>query len=283
MASNFPLNANIINCPPTNDDPYLVQDHVSLSKVHGEDGMVMEAQGAAESVFSPIILNANISNVHGCHDLSALLIESRLDGISEGVSGAAREDVSIHDTCSAHSWADCAEEGEFIPQAALDLEAKLEGFLEDLSFLMESFHGDSSSPSIRRRRSLNNGSHGSRGARGCPIKKKTGEHPLGNPWIHGREGGPSIGMPKAESVVGSTTFCPTMCNISDGAEEERPLGNSGNQGGGVEAVQDLLTATKSTFSDLKSARRGCPLWTQVGLSNRVDIEAENVANPMGKS
>ncbi|KAA8531316.1 hypothetical protein F0562_006025 [Nyssa sinensis] len=144
MASNLPLNTNIIDCSPTNDDPHLVQAHVSLSEVHGEDGTVMEAQGVAESIFSLIILNANISNVHGRHDLSALLLEPRLDKICEGLYGATRKDVSIHDTCSAHSWADRVEEGEFIPQAALDLEVEFGGFSENPSFLMESFYGDSS-------------------------------------------------------------------------------------------------------------------------------------------
>ncbi|KAA8521343.1 hypothetical protein F0562_012019 [Nyssa sinensis] len=86
--------------------------------------------------------------------------ESRLNDIREGVDGAARENVSIQDTCSDHSWADRAEEGEFIPQATLDLEAEFGSFSEDPSFLMESFHGDSSSSSIRGRRSLNNGCHG---------------------------------------------------------------------------------------------------------------------------
>ncbi|KAA8519124.1 hypothetical protein F0562_013402 [Nyssa sinensis] len=96
MASNLPLNANIIDCLSTKDDPHSLQAHVSLSKVHGEDGAAMVAQGAAESIFSPIISNANISNVHGHHDLSALLLESRLDDISEGVNGVARDEGSIH-------------------------------------------------------------------------------------------------------------------------------------------------------------------------------------------
>ncbi|KAA8517828.1 hypothetical protein F0562_015307 [Nyssa sinensis] len=95
----------------------------------------MEAQGAIESVFSPGILNPNISNVHGCHDLSALLLESRLDDISEGVEGAAWEDALIHDPFSAHSWADREEEGEFIPQVALDPEAEFGGFFGRLIFL----------------------------------------------------------------------------------------------------------------------------------------------------
>ncbi|KAA8541452.1 hypothetical protein F0562_025415 [Nyssa sinensis] len=97
MASNLPSIANIIDCPPKNDDTHSLQAHVSLPKVHGEDGAVMEAQGTAESIFSPIILNANISNVHGHHDLSALLLESQLDDISEGVDDVAREEASIHD------------------------------------------------------------------------------------------------------------------------------------------------------------------------------------------
>ncbi|KAA8517830.1 hypothetical protein F0562_015305 [Nyssa sinensis] len=91
----------------------------------------------------------------------------------EGGDGAAREEASIRDTYSAHSWANRAEEGEFIPQAALDLEAEFGGFSANKSFLKESLHGDSSSPSIRGRRSLYNGSHGGHGgrARGAQVAR----------------------------------------------------------------------------------------------------------------
>ncbi|KAA8531315.1 hypothetical protein F0562_006024 [Nyssa sinensis] len=126
----------------------------------------MVVQGAVESFCSPIISNANISNMHDHHDLSALLLESSLDDISEGVDGVARGEASIHNTYSAHSWAERVEEGESIPQATLDREAEFGGFSENPSFLMESLHGDSSTPSLRGRRSLNNGSHGGRGGRG---------------------------------------------------------------------------------------------------------------------
>ncbi|KAA8537210.1 hypothetical protein F0562_029658 [Nyssa sinensis] len=164
--------------------------HVSLSKFRGEDVTVMEAQGLAESI-SASVLNANISNVHGRHDLSALLLESRLDDISESVDGHAREDALINDTYSGHSWADRAEEGEFIPQVALDLEAESGGFLEDPSFFMESFQGDASFPSLRGSRNLNNGSHkghggGGRGARvACGIQ--TNKHSI-RPALCGKEG-----------------------------------------------------------------------------------------------
>ncbi|KAA8517835.1 hypothetical protein F0562_015300 [Nyssa sinensis] len=136
--------------------------------------VVMEAQGVAEPVFSPIILDANISNVHGHHDLSALLLKSRWDNFSEGVDVAARDDPSIHDTFLAHSWVDHAEEGQFIPQAVLDLEAKFGGFSEDPSLLMASFNADSSSRSIRERRSLNKGSHGGRGGGGSSTRVARG-------------------------------------------------------------------------------------------------------------
>ncbi|KAA8542875.1 hypothetical protein F0562_024027 [Nyssa sinensis] len=105
-----------------------------------------------------------------------------------GVDGALREDVSIYDRCSTHSWANRAEEGEFIPQAALDLEAEFGSFLADPSFLMESFHGDSSSPSIRGRRSLNNGNHGGRGGGGSGARVLCGVFPLFCPAFCGKEG-----------------------------------------------------------------------------------------------
>ncbi|KAA8535791.1 hypothetical protein F0562_030775 [Nyssa sinensis] len=190
MAFNLPLNANIIDCPPTNDDPHSLQAHVSSSKVH---------------------------------DLSALLLESRLDNISKGVDGAAREDASTYDTYSAHSWADRAEEGEFIPQAMLDFEAKFGGFSEQPSFLMESFHGDLFSPSIRGRKSLNNGSHGGRGGGEsgarvvcgiltdkhsfCPaicskevlsLQDQNWDFPLGNSETHGGDGRPTLEKQKGE-------------------------------------------------------------------------------------
>ncbi|KAA8541461.1 hypothetical protein F0562_025424 [Nyssa sinensis] len=125
--------------------------HHDLSKVHGEDGMVMEAQRLAEFL-SPSIWNDNISNVHG----------------------RAREDDLIHDTYSTQSWVDRAKEGEFIPQVALDLEAEFRGFSEDPSFLMDSFHGVLSSPSLRGRRNLNNGSHGGLGGAGGSARVARG-------------------------------------------------------------------------------------------------------------
>ncbi|KAA8517836.1 hypothetical protein F0562_015299 [Nyssa sinensis] len=117
MASNQPLNANIINFQATKDDYHSLQANVLVSNVHGDDDVAMD-------------------------------------------------EASIHNTYSAHLWADRVEEGEYIPQAAMDLEAKYGGFLEDPSFLMESLHGGSSSPNLRGRRSFNNGSHGGRGGRG---------------------------------------------------------------------------------------------------------------------
>ncbi|KAA8532243.1 hypothetical protein F0562_032276 [Nyssa sinensis] len=124
-------------------------------------------------------------------------------------------------------------------------------------------------------------------SKGLSIHAKNGEHPLGNLWIHGGEGGPSIGMQKAESAVGAATFCPAMGSNSDGAKEERPLDKRGNQEAGVGAVQDLLIATNCTVSDLKCANKGLSSLAsnggKLGLPNRFDIKAENVANPMGKS
>ncbi|KAA8534652.1 hypothetical protein F0562_032169 [Nyssa sinensis] len=124
------------------------------------DGTVMETQGFVESS-PPSILNANTSNVHGHHDLSALLLESRLDDISECVDGDISEDALIDDTYLGR-----AEEGDFNPQVALDLEAEFGGFSKDPSFLMESFQGDASSPSLRGSSNIKNGSHRGRGGGG---------------------------------------------------------------------------------------------------------------------
>ncbi|KAA8541454.1 hypothetical protein F0562_025417 [Nyssa sinensis] len=227
----------------------------------------MEAQGLAESV-SASVLKANISNVHGRHDLSALLLESQFDDISEGVDGDAREDASIHDTYSAHSWANCAEEGEFIPQVALDLEAD-----KGLSYTTvrgghsigeEEYPLGNQGEAMRAVLDMTATKSGFLdpicGSKGLSIQAKNGENPLGNSWIHGREGGPSIGMQKAESAVGAATFCPTMGGISGGAKEERPLDNSGNQGDGVGAIQDLLIATKQYRFRSKMCQQGTVLF-----------------------
>ncbi|KAA8529746.1 hypothetical protein F0562_034154 [Nyssa sinensis] len=167
MASNLPLNANIIDCPPSKDDPHSLQAHVSLSKVHGEDGAVMEAQGIAEFIFSPIILNANISTVHGHHDLSALLQESRLGVILvkelmvlQGME--LQSMIRIQPIHGLTVW----KKGNLFLKRPWILRLSLGVFLEDPSFLMESLDGDLSYPSIRGRRTLNNGSHGGCGGRG---------------------------------------------------------------------------------------------------------------------
>ncbi|KAA8529764.1 hypothetical protein F0562_034136 [Nyssa sinensis] len=102
-----------------------------------------------------------------CHYyFSDLLLDSSLDDIREGDGGVSMGEASIHNSYSAHSWANHAEEGEYIPQASIDLEAEYGGFSEDPSFLMEYQHGVSSSLKLRGWRSFNNGSHGGRDGRG---------------------------------------------------------------------------------------------------------------------
>ncbi|KAA8529753.1 hypothetical protein F0562_034147 [Nyssa sinensis] len=84
-------------------------------------------------------------------------------------------EASIHNTYSAQSWVERAEEGEYIPQAAMDLEAEYGGFSEDPSFLIDSLHGGSSLPNLRGRGVFNNGSmhggHGGRAGRGRVATK----------------------------------------------------------------------------------------------------------------
>ncbi|KAA8521347.1 hypothetical protein F0562_012015 [Nyssa sinensis] len=93
-------------------------------------------------------------------------------------------------------------------------------------------------------------------------------------------------MQKAESAAGAAITCPAMGGISGGANEEQPLDNSGTQGGGLGAVPALLIATKCLFSDLKCTSKGLSSLDanrgNVRLPTRVDIGAENVANPMVK-
>ncbi|KAA8531331.1 hypothetical protein F0562_006040 [Nyssa sinensis] len=203
--------------------------HHDLSKVHGEDGMVMEAQGLAESVSSSI-LNANISIVHG----------------------RAIVDDLIHDTYSTQSWADRAEEGEFIPQITLDFKAEFGGFSEDPSFLMESFHGVSSSPSLRGRRNLNNGSHGGRGGGGSSARVargiQTNKHPI-CPAFCRKEGagGPSQDNQKADGIAISNS---DLGGNTREAIGDQLVGNESNQGDEVQAIHGGVSAQKEALSEL---------------------------------
>ncbi|KAA8546953.1 hypothetical protein F0562_003382 [Nyssa sinensis] len=201
MASNLPLNANIIDCPPTNDDLQLVQAHVSLSQVHGEDGTVREAEGAAESVFSPIILNANISNVHGQHDLSALLIESRLDSISEGVDGAAREDMIRVQPLHGRL---CGRRGVYSSshQEGLSLQARNKDFPLDNS---ETHRGDGQ-PTLEKQQGENIGTiplvrPTLCGKKGLTKKVANDQYPLGTSGTYEQNGRPSQDKQKIDGTA----------------------------------------------------------------------------------
>ncbi|KAA8538290.1 hypothetical protein F0562_027887 [Nyssa sinensis] len=63
----------------------------------------------------------------------------------------SRGETSIHNTYSTLSWAELAEECEYIPQAPMDPQVEYRGFLEDPSFLMDFLHGGSSPPCFRGR------------------------------------------------------------------------------------------------------------------------------------
>ncbi|KAA8534661.1 hypothetical protein F0562_032178 [Nyssa sinensis] len=144
MASNQPFNVRIIDSQAAKDVPHSLQATDLVSKVHGPDGAAIVAQGAVKTSSSPLISNARVSNVPHKHVLT-------------------------------HSWAGHVEEGDFIPQAALDLVAAYGGFTVDPSFFKESLHGSSSSPSLRGRRSFN-GSHGGHGGRGRGARLARGTH-----------------------------------------------------------------------------------------------------------
>ncbi|KAA8534650.1 hypothetical protein F0562_032091 [Nyssa sinensis] len=163
---------------------------------------------------------------------------------------------------SAHLWADRAEEGEFIPQVALELVVEFGAFSEHPSFLMESFHGDSSSPSIRGRRSFNNGSHGGRGggrsgaqvARGIQAKKqsfnsfdKAAFPSLRSAYVShskglladskgARDGKASQDMQKTD---GAATYSSDLGGNGVIASGDQQLGNALTLGNEVRAVQDL--------------------------------------------
>ncbi|KAA8541462.1 hypothetical protein F0562_025425 [Nyssa sinensis] len=90
-----------------------------------------------------------------------------------------------------------------------------------------------------------------------------------------------------QSSFAAARGCPFMQLMGNTHWEERSLDNRGNQGGGMGAIQDLLTATNCSISELKCASKGLssldPNGGKLGLPNKLVIRAENVANPMGKS
>ncbi|KAA8550035.1 hypothetical protein F0562_001719 [Nyssa sinensis] len=143
-----------------------MQSESAVSKVHGKDGAANAAQmsrGSAE-FFSSKFSNDKESIVPFHHDLSDLLLKTRLDDLIEGDDDVAIGEASTHNCYSAQSWAERAEKGEYIPQAAMNLEAAYGGFSEDPSFLVDSLNGGSSPPNLRGWESFNNGSmHGGHG------------------------------------------------------------------------------------------------------------------------
>ncbi|KAA8550030.1 hypothetical protein F0562_001714 [Nyssa sinensis] len=265
MASNQPFNASIIDFQATKDASHSLQANVF--KVNGKDGAAVVAQGAAESFSSPIISNERVPTVLCRHDLSKVHGEDGMvmeaQGLAESISpsilnanitnvhGRAREDDLIHDMYSTQSWADRAEEGEFIPQVVLDLEAEFGGFSKDI---MDSFHSDSSSPSLRGRRNLNNGSPGGRRGssawvargiqtnnhlirpafcckEGLSLQDQNRKFPLGNRETHGGNGRPTLGQKKGE-IRGSIPLVRraqygTKGLTKKGANNQYPLGTSG--------------------------------------------------------
>ncbi|KAA8542889.1 hypothetical protein F0562_024041 [Nyssa sinensis] len=123
---------------------------------------------------------------------------------------------------------------------------------------------------------------------GLPNKVMHDENPLDKASNPGCDGRPSqdlkVGQKPDEAPLLSQL---ALGGISSGAKEERPLDNSGNQGGGVGAVPSQLTATKCPFSDLKCTSKGLSSLDEnernMGLPTRMDFGATNVANPMDKS
>ncbi|KAA8535795.1 hypothetical protein F0562_030804 [Nyssa sinensis] len=159
------------------------------------------------------------------------------------------DEAPTHNTYSTHSWADRVEQGEYIPQAALDLEAKFGGFSEDLSFLMESLPGDSSTPSSRGRRSLNNGSHRGHGGRGRGARMAFGIQDR-KPFFNSFH---KAAYPKLLSAYVSSSKVTVSLALGIhkvGACGEQLVGNRLSQGGDVKAIQGRLATQKRAFSYL---------------------------------
>ncbi|KAA8532242.1 hypothetical protein F0562_032275 [Nyssa sinensis] len=209
---------------------------LSPTAVEGSMGLVNTMDIGAECVANPL--------------------ESRLDDIRKGVDGAAKEDASIHDTYSAHSWADRVDEGEFIPQAPLDLEA--EGS-----------------------KSLNNGSHGGRGGgksgaqvargiltnkhsfrpaicgkEGLSLQDQNGDFPLGNSETHGGDGRPTLEKQKGENSGTISLVRPALCCkkglTKKVTNDQYPMGTSGTYERAGRPSQDKQKAdgTATSSSDL---------------------------------
>ncbi|KAA8541464.1 hypothetical protein F0562_025427 [Nyssa sinensis] len=258
MASNQPFNATIIDFQATKDAPHSLQANVLVSKVHGKDGAAMVAQGAAESFSSPIISNARVPNVLCHHDLSKVHGEDGMVMEAQGLAQSVSPSILNANISNVH----------------------------DPSFLMDSFHGDSSSPSLRGRRNLNNGSHGGRGGGGSSARVACGiqtnkhpirpafcgkeglsiqdqniEFPLGNRETHGGNGRPTLEQQKGE-IRGSIPFVrPTQCRHKGadqkGANNQYPLGTSGTfeRAGGPSQDNQKADGTAISSSDLGGNRR----------------------------
>ncbi|KAA8524183.1 hypothetical protein F0562_010386 [Nyssa sinensis] len=176
------------------------------------------------------------SNVLHHHDLSELLLESSLDDIIEGNDGAEMDEASIHNTYSAHSWADRVEEREFIPQAALDLKAEYGGFLEDPSFSMESLHGgdvqEYGRSNTQEALGCDKGSFQGRKKgesaddttlvclaichnNGLPNKAIHGENLLDKASNQGCDGRSSQGLKEGGKLDGATPLIPASCGINE--------------------------------------------------------------------
>ncbi|KAA8531313.1 hypothetical protein F0562_006022 [Nyssa sinensis] len=124
---------------------------------------------------------------------------------------------------------------------------------------MESFHGDSLSPSIRGRRSLINGSHGGRGGGESSVRV-----------AHG-------------ILTNKHSFCLAICGKEGLSLQDQngdfPLGNS-------ETHKGDGRPTLENQKDLKGGnKRLSPIAVRgsMGRVNPMDFGVENRANPLGKS
>ncbi|KAA8519128.1 hypothetical protein F0562_013398 [Nyssa sinensis] len=171
-------------------------------------------------------------------------------------------------------------------------------FSEDPSFLMESLHGDLSSPSLRGRRSLNNGSHGGREGRGRGAWVELGIKDQ-KPSLSSFDKAAFLELRSAYV----SNFKGFLADSKGGVQEygrsnsQEALGCDGRsfqsfkEGGQLDGTAHLGqvicgNTTKSAFSDLRGGSRGrSPIAVEgsVGLVNTMDIGAESVANMSGKS
>ncbi|KAA8532246.1 hypothetical protein F0562_032279 [Nyssa sinensis] len=184
----------------------------------------------------------------------------------------------IHNTYSAQSWAEQVEEGEYIPQAAMDLEAEYGGFSDDPSLLFDSPHGGSPPPNFKGWGSFNNSStHGVHG--GCASRE------IGTRVAHGNQVNQKVSpasfdkvaFPELQSAyvskshgISAVTKVGCGSNVYKAENEENSLVKTWSQGSDG-SVDSALYATENSrlpqsYSVLQQNTQATPLHTNSSIS-----------------